>query len=205
MIMDKEKLLETRNSIKKKKPDFTRKDSNKKKRLGTRWVRPKGLHNKLRLGRKGHRNVVSTGYGSPKAVRGLHSSGLEAVIVSNKELDKIDPKNQGIVISGTVGMRKKAEIVKEAQSRGIKILNLKDSTSFLKKVDDAIKSRKDTRDRKKKKKEEGEKKRKAEAEKKKEEGKGIEKAVSDEERIEQEKTKKDEEKKEKDKVLTMKK
>ncbi len=69
--------------------------------------------------------VVEVGYRSPKAVRGLHPSGLEDVLVYNvKDLEKLNPETQGARIASTVGKRKKIEIIKRARELGIRILNI---------------------------------------------------------------------------------
>lgn len=193
-----EKLLDLRRAAKKRKPDFIRKDYHKKKRLGTKWVRPRGLQSKLRLRKKGHRKVVTTGYGSPKEVRGLDRSGLERVIVENKnQIERIDPKKQGIVISSKVGLKKRLEIIKTASEKKVIILNIKDTAKYQKDAEDRMKEKKEKKEKRKKKKEDKEKKKKQE----KKEEKSIEKTLTEEEKQEEEKKKKEEEKKEKDKLL----
>ncbi|MBU0536357.1 MAG: 50S ribosomal protein L32e [Nanoarchaeota archaeon] len=196
-----EKMLELRIQRKKKKPDFVRKDTHKKKRLKVKWVRPRGLHNKLRLKKRGHRKSISKGYGSPRLAKYLDKSGLEPVLIATLSLDNINPKKQGIIISGNVGLRKKIDILRLAKTKGITVLNLKDMESFIKKTEDDLKNRKEQRESSKKKKEEEKKKRKAESEKKKEK-EGIEKTLTEDERKDTEEKKKEEENKDKEKVLT---
>lgn len=198
-MTDIENLLKKRKDIKKRKPDFIRSDSHKKKKLGDRWVRPRGIHSKLRLRKRGHRKAVSPGFRSPAKVRGLDKSGLQTIFVNNCNLQNIDPKKHTILISGAVGIKKRVEIIKEAQSRGIKILNIKDAELYIKNIGEMMRKRKEEKDGEKK-----EKEKKKKTEKEKEPGKGIEKAITEEERKEEEKKKKEDEKKEKDKVLTKK-
>ena len=108
------RLLNTRKQQKSKKPTFKRTDSHKKKKLDENWRRPRGLQSK----------VVQVGYGSPKAVRGLHPSGFEEVMVRNPDdLQPIDPSYQAARIARTVGVRKRQMIEEIAKSREIKILN----------------------------------------------------------------------------------
>jgi len=126
-IMDK-RLLRVRRILKSKKPEFKRYCWNKKLRLRNKsWRRPRGLHNKLRLrygGKKSGRIPVNIGFGSPKAVRGLHPSGYEEVIVFNVlDLEKIDPSKQVARIASCVGMKKRLMIEDKAKELGIKILN----------------------------------------------------------------------------------
>lgn len=198
--MEKEKLLAIRRGIKKRKPDFVRQEVHKKIGIEKKWIRPKGLHSKLRLRRRGHMKVVSPGYKSPSDVRGLDRSGYEMILAANTNLEKINPKTQAIIISGAVGMRKKIDIIRAAKEKGIKILNVKDGDLFIKNAEESVKKRKEMRAQASKLKAEEEKKRKKEGRKKDE--KGIEKAITEEEKAEEDKKKKEEEKIEKDKVLT---
>src|SRR3989338_2642346 len=102
--------LELRRAIKRKKPDFIRQDAHKKKRLGIKWRRPKGVHSKIRHGFKGYRKAVSIGYGSPAIAKGLDRSGLKIKnIYTPKELDKVDAKIEGIMIANSVGAKKRLD------------------------------------------------------------------------------------------------
>jgi len=117
-----ERLLKVRTRQKSKKPEFNFHDSHKKKRLGTSWRKPRGLHNKLRQQIAAKGKLVRVGYGSPKAVRGFHPCGLPEMLVNNvAELEKA----QGAVvrIASGVGMKKRLEIQTKAATAGIKILN----------------------------------------------------------------------------------
>jgi large subunit ribosomal protein L32e len=118
------RLLNTRKQQKSKKPTFKRTDSHKKKKLDENWRRPRGLQSKLRRRFASKGAVVQVGYGSPKAVRGLHPSGFEEVLVRNSDdLQPIDPSYQAARIARTVGVRKRQMIEEIAKSREIKILN----------------------------------------------------------------------------------
>ncbi len=122
------KLLKVRRRQKERKPDFRRYCWNKKLRLRDKsWRRPRGLHNKLRRrygGKWSGRIPVNVGFGSPKAVRGLHPSGYEEVLVYNvKDLEKVDPERQAVRIASCVGMKKRLAIEEKAKELGIKILN----------------------------------------------------------------------------------
>ena len=118
------RLLNTRKQQKSKKPTFKRTDSHKKKKLDENWRRPRGLQGKLRRRFASKGAVVQVGYGSPRAVRGLHPSGFEEVMVRNQDdLQPIDPSYQAARIARTVGVRKRQMIEEVAKSREIKILN----------------------------------------------------------------------------------
>ncbi len=181
-------LLELRKHIKSKKPDFIRQDTHKKKRLCRKWRRPKGLHSKIRLKLKGRAKKVQLGYGSPKKVRNLHKSGFQQyVIKSIKDLEVLDSKKTGLVISSSLGNKKRIVILKKAKEKGFRVLNFSNPDEFIKKVEEKITLRKN--------KKKGEQKKTEEA-KRKEEKKLIEKAGVG--------NKKEAEKKEKDKLLTKK-
>ncbi|MDY6865929.1 MAG: 50S ribosomal protein L32e [Halobacteriota archaeon] len=124
--MDSEtnRLLRVRERQKSKKPTFKRTDSHKKKKLDDKWRRPRGLQSKFRRHVSAKGALVKSGYGSPKAVKGLHPCGLSEVLVANpSEITDLDPETQAVRISGTVGAKKKSEIIKRASERGLKVLN----------------------------------------------------------------------------------
>jgi len=119
-----QRLLKVRKKQKSKKPNFVQTDLHKKKRLKNYWRRPKGLHNKKRRHILGKGEMARVGYGSPVAVKGLHPSGFQDVLMSRvQDLDEMDPSTQAVRIARTVGQRKRMDIVKKAMSLGLKILN----------------------------------------------------------------------------------
>ena len=182
-------LVELKNRIKAKKPEFIRQDTNIRPRVKGGWRKPKGIHSKMRHNRRGKRKLPSPGYGSPAKVRGFHQSGLKPVLVENEEQVPSD-KEYGIIVSGRTGMKKKAEIIKKANEKGIKVLNL-DAEKFMKRVDEFLQAKKKPKQEKKAK----EVKKEAKEEPKSEESKTHSESIED---------KKKEEKKEKDKILTKK-
>lgn len=121
---EQKKLLKVRKKIDQKRPKFTQFESWRLNRLKDHWRRPRGIDNKMRQNRSGWPRSVNVGWGSPSAVRGLHPSGMEEVLVFNVgDLAIIDPGTQVARIGGSVGMRKKGSILNEAEKRGIKVLN----------------------------------------------------------------------------------
>jgi large subunit ribosomal protein L32e len=130
------KLLELRKAIKANKPNFVRQDSNKEKHKNkNKWRKPRGLHNKLRLKKKGHIKTPSVGYKSPILVKGLHSSGLSFYKVNNfKDLEGLDKEKQIPVISSKLGLKKKIQILEKCLSENIKVLNIKDIKTYLEKT-----------------------------------------------------------------------
>jgi len=131
--MTSEKLA-VRSAIKKRKPTFIRRQGirqfSKLKKSG--WRAPKGMGNKQRRGRKGQPIKPTTGFGSPKEVRGLNRNGLLEVLVFNvADLENIS-KGQIAVIGSTVGAKKKLEILNFAKSKKLLISNVKDIDAEIK-------------------------------------------------------------------------
>ncbi|MBC7219094.1 MAG: 50S ribosomal protein L32e [Hadesarchaea archaeon] len=109
---------------KKRLPKFRRQEWFRFKRLGEKWRRPRGRDSKLRLRIRGKGSLVSIGYRVPKAIRGLHPSGLAEVLVKNiSDLEKIDATKQAIRIASSVGRKKREQILKRAEELKIKVLN----------------------------------------------------------------------------------
>ncbi|MBI2647686.1 50S ribosomal protein L32e [Candidatus Woesearchaeota archaeon] len=137
-------LLELRNKLKDKKPEFIRQDYQRRKRLGRKlkWRKPKGIHSKIRHHFKGRRKMPSSGYKSPKKVKNLHSSGLKIINVSSvDDIKEIKKENEGAVISKTIGMKKRLEILKKAKELDVLILNL-NLDEQIKKIEDIVNSKK---------------------------------------------------------------
>ena len=107
-----------------KKPSFRRWLSQAYARVDTSWRRPRGHTNKVIRKEKGKDRMPGIGWGADNATRGLHPIGYFEVVINNaNDLQKIDTKTQVAKVSGTVGKKKKAEIVKKAEEMKIKILN----------------------------------------------------------------------------------
>ncbi len=101
---ESQRLLKVRKKQKAKKPNFVQTDLHKKKRLKNYWRRPRGLHNKKRRHILGKGGMARVGYGSPVAVKGLHPSGFQDVLMSRvQDLDELDPSTQAVRIARTVG------------------------------------------------------------------------------------------------------
>jgi large subunit ribosomal protein L32e len=81
------------------------------------WRKPRGVDNKQRLKRKGHKKNPSSGYRAPVAVRGLHRSGLVPVLVTTPGMLTTVTKENGIIISSTLGDRKRKQIIELHQSK----------------------------------------------------------------------------------------
>jgi len=65
-----------------------------------------------------------SGYRTNKKIRGLHPSGFRECLVHNlSDLEKASKQGNAVRIARTVGARKRAEIIKKAESLGLKVLN----------------------------------------------------------------------------------
>ncbi|MBT3643080.1 hypothetical protein HN604_02950 [archaeon] len=114
-------------TLKRNKPKFLRNDWHKKIRLGRtvkknrKWKGAKGRHNKLRLNRKGHSRRPKVGWSSDAAIRG-QVAGMNIVRVENiKELMNVE-KGMGVLI-GSVGKKKRAELIAKANEMKFEIIN----------------------------------------------------------------------------------
>lgn len=126
-MVDKE-IADFRKILKKRKPEFLRKDTFKKSKLGRKrkkkqkWKRPRGRHSKLREKRTGHMIQPSIGWRSPKEIRGFVQELRPKMIFNVQELNNL--KEEEIAVIGKVGKKKKMEIVQEAIAKNIKLLNV---------------------------------------------------------------------------------
>jgi len=176
--MVKPELLKQRREANKRKPAFIEKESNFSASIKKRWRMPRGKHSGQRQYHKGRPAMPTPGYGAPKEVKGLHHTGLEVVVISNKnELEKLNPSTQGILISGKVGNKKRLELLNLATEKKITVLNYLKPAEVLDKINKEFMARRKVKQEKLQqmgKKEEARKK-KAEEKAKKEEEKKAEK------------------------------
>ena len=180
--MAKEQLLKLRAEM--KKPAFVVKESNFNAGVKVRWRFPRGRHSKVRQMHCGRPAMPNPGYGAPVEVRGLHKSGLEVVMVRNAEdLQNLNIKTQGAVISASVGARKRLSLLEMAQQKKITLLNVKDAGAAAKKLVSDFEQRKERRQKRtvEMSKKEEQKKKKAEelAQKEKEKKKAAEESAEE--------------------------
>lgn len=88
-----------------------------------KWRKPKGRDNKMRLKRKSYPATVSIGYSSPRKEHGRVEGKLPVLVYNTKDLAKITHDN--IAVLAKVGAKKKLEIIKMAEEKKIRILNVK--------------------------------------------------------------------------------
>lgn len=186
---ENDRLLAVRKEKKARKPHFVRQCAHKKRQLASNWRKPRGLHSKMRLHKKGKRLTVKIGWKSPVEVRGLSREGLvQARVCSLNDLKSLSDRH-GIIIGSTVGVRKRIMLLQEIKKRGLKLLNMKDVDASLRVLEEGFKRKKEEKLAKAKRKE-GEKAKKVPTQKL------PEKVDAEQKKIE--------EKKELDKLLTKK-
>lgn len=117
-------LLGKREEIRKGRPRFIRQESWRYHRVKDNWRRPTGIDSKMRAHKKGWPSLVDIGYRGPSEARGLHPSGYREVIVKTiSDMETLNPETDAVRISGTIGARKRRDIVDRAEELGLKVLN----------------------------------------------------------------------------------
>ncbi|MBS3794685.1 MAG: 50S ribosomal protein L32e [Candidatus Thorarchaeota archaeon] len=109
---------------KQRKPKFRHNQAHRWKRVDDSWRRVRGIDSDIREKKKGHIKMPSAGFRTPKEVRGLHPSGYEEVLVHRPaDLEELDPTRQAVRIGGTVGERKRQNIIQKADAMMLRVLN----------------------------------------------------------------------------------
>lgn len=135
-----------------KKKRFIRYKSVNQVKLRGGWRRARGMHNKVRLKKKGHPLKVSIGYGSKKETKNLYNSEFNYKLINNlKDLENLDKKY--IILSRSIGLKKKIEILKKARGLNLNVIKVKDIDSFLKNIQEKLNEKKQKKERKMQKKE----------------------------------------------------
>jgi len=168
-------------------PDFLVKESKFVDRIKSRWRFPMGRHSKVRQFHCGRPAMPTPGYGSPREVRGLHSSGLRPVAVATvDELKSLDSASEGAVIVSTVGNKKRLDLLQFALANKIRVINVKDSQKLIEKIHQNLDERQKLKKEKSeiKSKKQLEKERKAEEKKKKDADKKEQKAPASDQKEE---------------------
>ena len=125
MPINKEK-LQKRDQVSSHRPKkFVRPESWRYKRLETTWRKPKGIDNHQRKQKsRGRPGLVKVGYGTPKIAKGLHPSGYTDNLVNNlTDLEKLNPKEDGVRFGHSVGAKKRRELMNVAIEKKFKVFN----------------------------------------------------------------------------------
>ena len=78
----------------------------------------------MRRRKSGLPPIVSIGYGTPKAERGLHPSGYEEILIFNPyQLEDLNREREAVRVAATVGEKKRLAIMEKAEKLGLKVLN----------------------------------------------------------------------------------
>jgi large subunit ribosomal protein L32e len=120
------RLMRVRAQNDRRRPKFTRQASYRYYRIGrwNSWRRPRGLQSKQRRHYGYRSTIVSIGFGSPRATRGLTPTGFRPVVVRTpKEIESLDARRDAAVIARTVGTKKRLVLEEKARQKGIHVLN----------------------------------------------------------------------------------
>ncbi len=111
-------------SKKKGKPRFIRQEYYKLPRLKDVWRKSRGIDSKKHEGKRGKGETPQDGYKNPEQIRGITPQGFFPVLIRNiTDLDKIDTGKQAAIISASIGRKSRNEIIKNANTKNITILN----------------------------------------------------------------------------------
>ena len=117
-------LVKKRAEIAERRPEFVRQESWRYVRIHPEWRKPKGVDNKVRRQDKGWPALVRVGYRGPSESRGLHPSGhIEVLVHRSTDLEGLVPGRNVARIGGTVGAKKREQILARANELGIRVLN----------------------------------------------------------------------------------
>ncbi len=143
---DIKKLLVLKQKMNAKRPKFIRQDAHRFEKLEKKWVRPAGLHSKIRQKIIGHGVLVKPGYRSPRALRSLSRDGTQLVrVFTVSDIERLDPQKQSALMGGSVGKRKRLELVVAAQKKGLKLTNIRDAENYPATVQRELQERKRNR------------------------------------------------------------
>jgi large subunit ribosomal protein L32e len=108
-----------------KHPKFLPPNYGRKKRIKSRWRKPRGIDNKKRIGIAYMGASPSIGWRSPRTSRGLHPSGMSEVLIRDeKDLSKLSTNVVGRFAS-SLGKKKRQAILVRAKEMGVRIVNAK--------------------------------------------------------------------------------
>jgi large subunit ribosomal protein L32e len=117
-------LVGKRDELAEHRPRFVRQESWRYVRIHPEWRKPKGVDNKVRRQDKGWPALVRVGYRGPVESRGLHPSGhFEVLVYRPSDLGSLVPGRDVARIGGTVGAKKREQILSRATELGIRVLN----------------------------------------------------------------------------------
>lgn len=119
--------------------DFKRHEHHKLGRISTSWRKPRGLHHKVRLEKKGYPKKVKVGYGTSKKLTPfIVHSAVDLV-------DAVEASKNGslVMFSSTLGMRKKQQLLTLLKDKKVVVSNIADDYDTV--VKETISRRKDAK------------------------------------------------------------
>ncbi|MGD2073046.1 MAG: 50S ribosomal protein L32e, partial [Candidatus Thorarchaeota archaeon] len=128
-LLTREQILASRifrvaKAKKRKQPSFRHEQNHRWMRVSKSWRKVRGIDSKTREKRKGRPAMPNVGYRKPKAIRGIHPSGyIEKMVYRPSELEDLDPEVHAVRIGSTVGLRKRQDILKKAETMMLRVLN----------------------------------------------------------------------------------
>jgi large subunit ribosomal protein L32e len=143
--MDIKKALELRRAKRAKQRRFLRQDAHKRPKLKKAWRKPRGYQSKMRMRRRGYARARSQGFGAPRIIEGLTRSGQRPVVVATiAALDALDVKRDCAILAGSLGGRRREQLLLRAKERKIAILNARDIDAAVSSMRTALAKRKQT-------------------------------------------------------------
>ena len=134
--------MEMNNLNKRKKIKFIRYNSEYLKKLSPNWRRAKGMHNKVRLKRKGHNKSPSIGYGTSKEFKAFFKSKFDYVLIkSEKDLENLNKKE--IMFSKKLGLKKRLKLINKIKLMNLGVLNIKNLDEYIKTTEEKLKQKKE--------------------------------------------------------------
>ena len=122
--MADKRLVRIAKEKRRRQPEFRHEQAHRWIRVKDSWRKVRGIDSATRQKRKGRIPMVSAGYRKPKAIRGLHPSLYEEVLVHRPDdLEGLDPDIHAIRIGSTVGQRKRVDIIQKAEAMLLRVLN----------------------------------------------------------------------------------
>jgi large subunit ribosomal protein L32e len=108
---------------KREHPTFARMNYGRTKRgrIGKAWRRPRGHDNKQKTGIGFAPKKPAIGYRQPRSIRGMHPTGFRATMVHN--IAEVTKAQGLITISASVGAKKRADMMKIANERKLRVTN----------------------------------------------------------------------------------
>jgi large subunit ribosomal protein L32e len=119
-----QRLLRIAREKRQRQPSFKHEHAHRWRRLSGSWRKVRGIDSATREKTKGRIAMVSSGYRKPKAVRGMHPSRfIEVPVQRPDDLEGLDPDIHAVRIGSAVGMRKRQEIIRKADTLLLRVLN----------------------------------------------------------------------------------